>query len=252
MENITSPEKENTNRNKKFSPAVLTFILIIVLIGTACFVLTNSVKFLIAATLILIIAMVGNKSDKNDLQNRIKNIIGRILALIIILFFMFSIPSIMISSSALWKYPFQSFYIGLYQNVKEPEWFPDFRKDVQSDYSFEYIPSIMQGTGHYSVCLVTSPETAAEYEKKFASQARYIIPFDEYSSREGWYTIGEDKDDSGNNVLNVYWDMDFWKKGEEPNAQIYVLDAVLNWNHPHSSAVIIDTESGRVQLSRLG
>lgn len=252
MENITSPENEKPARNKKFSPAVLTFILIIALIGTACFVLTNSVKFLIAAALIIIICMVGNKADKNDLQNRIKNIIGRILALIIILFFMFSIPSITISSSSLWKYPFQSFYIGLYRNVKEPAWFPDFRNDVQSGYSFEYIPSIMQGTGHYSVCFVTSSEIAAEYEKEFASQARYIIPLDEYSSHEGWYTIGEDKDDSGNNVLDVYWNMDFWEKSGEPNAQIYVLDAVLNWNHPHSSAVIIDTESGRVQLSQLG
>ena len=250
--NDTFPDKGNIPRNRKFSFAVLIFILFIALLGVIGFILTASAKFLIAAVICILTGSIGNISDKKNPRLRKRDIIGRPIALMIILFFIFCTPPITLSSALIWQYPFQKFYTGLYHNVKDPEWFPDFRDEIQSDYSFNYIPSIMQGTGHYSICFVTSPEIAAEYESKFASGARYIIPRDDFTARSGWYTIGEDKDGSGNNVLDVYCNMNFWKSGEEPNAQIYVLDAVLNFNHPHSSAVIIDRESGRIQLSQYG
>ena len=242
---------KNTTRYKKISLEVVVFFLFPALLEITAFILTSDIRFLIAAVICFLTGIIKNAGEMN-VRKIVTNILMRCMALMLILFFMFSMPPLTIHSKMTWQYPFQRFYTGLYQNVKEPEWFPDFRSDVQSDYYFDYLPSIMQGTGHYSVCFVTSPEAAAGYENKFAAGARYIIPLDEFTARSGCYTIGEDKDDSGNNVLDVYWNMNFWKKGEEPNAQIYVLDAVLNWNHPHSSAVIIDKESGRIQLSRLG
>lgn len=243
---------KSTTRYKKISFEVVVFFLVPALLEIICFMLTADVKFLAAAVICFLVGIIKNTGEINS-RTIVTNILMRSMALMIILFLMFSMPTLTIHSRLKWQYPFQKIYTGFYHNVKEPEWFPDFWNDVQSDYSFDYIPSLMQGTGHYSVCFITSPQTAAEYENKFASQSQYIIPFDEYTNTSGWYyPIGEDKDDSGNNVLDVYWNMNFWKSGEEPTAQIYVLDAVLNYNHPHSSAVIIDKESGRIQLSRLG
>lgn len=242
---------KNTTRYKKISLEVVVFFLFPALLEITAFILTSDVRFLIAAIICFLVGIIRNTGEMSA-RRIASDILGRSMALMIILFIMFCTPTLTIHSRLTWQYPFQKFYTGLYQNVREPEWFPDFRDDVRSDYSFDYMPSIMQGTGHYSVCFVTSPEIAAEYENKFASQARYIIPLDDFTARSGWYTIGDAKDDSGNNVLDIYWNMDFWESGEEPTAQIYVLDAVLNFNHPHSSAVIVDRESGRIQLSRLG
>ena len=73
-----------------------------------------------------------------------------------------SISPWVVHSEYKWQYPFQKAYIGLYQNIKEPEFFPDFMNDVRSGYEFDYLPSIMQGAGHYSVTFVTTPERAAE------------------------------------------------------------------------------------------
>lgn len=249
MESIISPDNEKKQKNK-FSVAALVFTLIPALTGIVGFILTAAVKFLAAAIVCFLVGIIGFAADKN--YDNKKGIIGRIIALIIILFFMFSMPSLIILPSNVWQYPFQKFYTGLYHNVREPEWFPDFRDDVQSDYSFEYMPSIMQGTGHFSVCFVTSPEIAAEYERKFTSEAQYIIPLDEFTVRSFYSVNGNSENPWEDDVLDIYWNMKFWKKGEEPNAHIFVLDAVLNYNHPHSSAVIIDAESGRIQLSRLG
>ena len=249
MENITSSDNEKTTKNK-LSIAALVFTLILVLAGIAGFILTAAAKFLVAAVVCVPVGLIGYALDKNSDSK--KRIIGRIIALIIILFFMFSMSPLIIRSSNIWQYPFQKFYIGLYQKSDSAAWFPDFRNDVQSGYSFEYMPSIMQGTGHYSVCFVTSTEIAAEYERKFASQAKYIVPLDDFTARSFYSVNGNSDNPWEDDVLDIYWNMNFWQKGEEPNAKIYVLDAVLNYNHPHSSAVIIDTESGRVQLSRLG
>ena len=62
--------------------------------------------------------------------------------------------------------------------------------------------------------------------------------------------IGE-RDPAMMNVLDVYVS-ESMKNGCSDKAQIYVLSAVLNFNHPHSSAVIVDTETGKVQLSQVG
>ena len=238
----------NINSDRKFPLAALIFFLVLALLGIAGFVLTAAVKFIAAAVLCVLVGIIGFAADRNSHSKR--GIIGRIVALVIILFFMFSMPSLIILPSKVWQYPFQKFYTGLYRNVREPDWFPDFRNDVQSDYIFDYMPSIMQGTGYFSVCFVTSPERASEYERKFSSQAEYIVSLDEFTAASR-YSVGGDSNDPWE-VLDIYWNRNFWKKGEEPSAQIYVLDAVLNYNHPYSSAVIIDTESGRIQLSQLG
>ena len=55
------------------------------------------------------------------------------------------------------------------------------------------------------------------------------------------------KDDKS---LLVYRDTDFW--AESTSATVYVISAVHNWNHPHSTAVIIDSEKNMIEFAQLG
>jgi len=161
-------------------------------------------------------------------------------------------PPFIFGSHSLWKYPLQKACINFYQNIKEPDYFPDFTPDVVSDYTFSYTPSILQGAGNYCVSFVTTPEKAKEYEKIYSEQANYIIPLSEL-----WDHCYYPDENNDNRVISIATDT-LWKEssyGEfetEINAEIYILHANENWNHPHTSAVIIDSSDGRIQFSQLG
>ena len=155
------------------------------------------------------------------------------------------------SSRSLWKYPMQRAYIACFRNVRAPAEFPDKPEEVSGDYEFEYMPSVMQGTGHYSVTYRTSPERAAAYAEEDAPKAKYTVPLSEYEVgyKVEDFTPRENSYDDG--TLDVFIS-EIMREGASDSAQIYVLYAALNWNHPHSTAVIVDTETGLVQFSRLG
>ncbi len=169
-----------------------------------------------------------------------------------------------ITSRMKWQYPFQQRYISRFRNVKPSEYFPARLGEVLGDYKFEYVPSVMQGIGHYSVTYRTTPEQAAACAAEYAPKARYTIPLKEYIENGGYtvedFTPRENSYDDG--TLDVYISekmrggSDFFDDtssgGGSDSTQIYVLNAVLNWNHPHSTAVIVDTETGLVQFSQLG
>lgn len=200
-------------------------------------ILTMSVKFIFAAIIIGIISVTGLQKDKKAPSEK-KDIILRVISVWIVLMFIFSTPPLGLSSRFLWQYPFQKSLVGMYSNVKEPEWFPDFREDVLGEYRFDYLPSIMQGTGHFSVRFRTSPRRAAEYAEIYSRQAKWTIAFDNA-------IYSEPRDE----CPDFFSDRDFWG---DSSAKVYILDGVADWNHPHSSAVIIDTNTGKIQLSQLG
>lgn len=220
--------------------AALVFTCICMLLGVTGFILTFAWKFLFAAIFCALFGLIGNALDHSRPKSQG---IQRIIVMLLVLLIDFSMPPLSMQSSAKWQYRFQRLYAGCYHNSKEPEWFPDFLDDIESDYHFSYSPSVMQGTGWFTVRFQTSPERAAAYAAQFADGARYTIPVSEYGDR---YIINAEKDE----ILYVQLDTAFWK--DDPDAQIYVLDAVLNWNHPHSSAVIVDTKSGKIEFSQYG
>lgn len=234
--------------DRRLTKAARVLFGILALLGIVCFILTFSAKFIAAAVMCALAGFARKVKNK-------KGLIDRIIASAILLACMFCIAPLGISSHALWQYPFQRFYIGCYQNVKEPEWFPDFRGDVMSDYSFEYVASVMQGTGHYNVMFRTSPERAAQYAEEFSAKAKYIIPLNDYSNTVN--KIISEETAKGN--AQEYDSPDFYAPGGfheywdgYPDVMIYVTDAVLNRNHPHTSAVIVDAETGSIQLLQLG
>ncbi|MGN1100681.1 MAG: hypothetical protein ACI4RG_00710 [Huintestinicola sp.] len=223
--------EKKTDKTSKFRKVLSTAIL---LLCTAGAFVTEDLKLIIAGLIGSVLCL----SVKNGLRKR--DYFARAIAFLIAEAFIFSAPPFL-SSSSLWRYPIQRGYIGLYRNIREPEAFPDFRPDVESGYRFEYLPSILQGAGHYSVCFVTSPEKAAEYAERFSETAQYIIPLEEYDGR---YSVSDTEE------IAAYIDREFWS--EPSGAQIYVCETNLNFNHPHTFAVIVDKDRGMIQLSQEG
>ena len=169
-----------------------------------------------------------------------------------ILFFQ-SIFFLGFSSDTPWRYNFQKLYV-IFRNNYEFRVAPEKLPDDISDYSMEYLPSIMQGTGHSSVRFKASHDVIKAYEEEYSAKAIYTYPYSEF---EYGYSISVDEvnpkasakweDDKS---LYIYSDSDFWS--ESTSATVYVISAVHNWNHPHSSAVIIDSEKNMIEFAQLG
>lgn len=167
-----------------------------------------------------------------------------------ILFFQ-SIFFLGFSSDTPWKYNFQKLYV-IFRNNYEFKVAPEKLPDDISDYSMEYLPSIMQGTGHSSVRFKASYDVIKAYEEEYSAKAIYTYPYSEFEY--GHLTVDEVSpkavskyEDCG---LDIYSDTDFWS--ESTSATVYVISAVHNWNHPHSSAVIIDSEKNMIEFAQLG
>ncbi|MGN0636793.1 MAG: hypothetical protein ACI4J0_00345 [Huintestinicola sp.] len=225
---------KNEKNTYKTSKLQILLSAIILLLCTAGAFVTEDLKLIIAGLIGGVICL----SVKRGLRKR--DYFARVLAFLIAEAFIFSTPPFL-SSSSLWRYPIQRGYIGLYSNIREPEAFPDFRPDAESGYRFDYMPSILQGAGHYSVCFVTSPEKAAGYAERYSQTARYVISLEEYDGR---YSVSDTEE------IVVYTDKEFWS--EPSGAQIYVCETNLSFNHPHTFAVIVDKDRGMVQLSQEG
>ena len=222
---------------------------------TAAAVLTSASAAKYAAVVGAVAAAVMFFLDRRAKQTGIPVKNGFMMLVSLFAFFNILLCSIspwVVNSEYKWQYPYQKAYIGLYNNIKEPEFFPDFMNDVRSGYEFDYLPSIMQGAGHYSVTFVTAPERAAEYAAEFGARAMFIISLDDYLQSEGRYALEEpDYENARDGTLNVYVS-EGMKNGHGSKTRIYVQSAVLDFNHPHSSAVIADTETGLVQFTQLG
>lgn len=230
------------------------FIAIIWLLCLIGFLLTSAVKFIVAAiisTILCIIEVVGNRKK----EPKKGSVVSAILVILLVMAFQFSMPPLMISSNMVWQYPFQTAFVGIYQNIKEPDWFPDFTKEVEDEYQFDYVPSVMQGTGYYSVRFVTDSQCAKAYATQYEEQAIYKIPLREYS--DGYRIENEslsEQDDTDGSTFMVSMDEEFWAGywNSESTAMIYVLESNFDWNHPRSSVVIIDTANGKIQFIQEG
>lgn len=179
-------------------------------------------------------------------------VLFELAALLAILYigFLFQFPPFIVTHSP-WKYPVQKAYIDLYQNIKEPDYFPDFTDAVISDYTFSYMPSILQGAGHYCVSFITAPEQAQEYEKIYSGQAQYHFPMTELHGHS--YELDRENFKSVSVIVSSLWEeSSFEEYAGETHTNIYILSTNADWNHPHTSAVIVDSQSGRIEFSQLG
>ena len=157
-----------------------------------------------------------------------------------------------VHSDSPWRYNLQLDYVKDYKSHAfkvAPEKIP---ADI-SDYGFHFVATLGQGAGHSSVRFKASQDVIKAYEEEYSAKAIYTYPLSVFD--EGHITvekvspkaaIGMTDDKS----LFIYRDTDFW--AESTSATVYVTSATHNWNHPHSTAVIIDSEKNMIEFAQLG
>ena len=164
----------------------------------------------------------------------------------------FYLPGAFASETA-WRYRFQMKYVDIMRNGSF-DCFPDKLPGEISDYRIEYLPSMMQGTGHFRVHFKTSAQQLERYEKEYSAQALYTVPLEDF---KGNWDIQVDEVNPkatvyyGDKSLEVAYDKYFWA-GHEKDAAVYVVSAVHYWNHPHSGAVIINKAENMIEFTHLG
>lgn len=224
---------------------IIVFVLILAL-SAAWYYILGDTKFLFVSTILFCFWGFSKKTGRN--------VILLILATAMVLWLGMGTSPLMLSSQTLWKYPFQRAYIGLYHNITEPDWFPDFEGDVKGGYEFDYMASMLQGTGHYSVYFETDEETVKRYTDDFSKQAKYSFTFEEYSTAPRTMSVPSDNKEKQKNSIG---DIPMFVGGRydgcaSADVTVYVLETNFDHNHPHTSAVMIDTQKNTVFLSRLG
>lgn len=235
----------------KFTKGIVIALIVSFVIGFLGLMLFGLIRFFVIALAMVIIWGMS----KSPMAVKI------IFTVIVAVFGLGTAPT-EIYSKSLWKYPFQKALISCYQNIREPDWFPDFYDDVKGEYEFDYIPSIMQGTGHYSVFFETDEQTRKSYEESFAQKAKFTFTIEEYQTGKIYDghipELDKEKEQNKNVSLTFYMgshysDAAYGKvKGEALDDTVYILSSNLDFNHPDTSAVVIDNDNNTVFLTQLG
>ena len=239
---------------------IVIILLILTFAEAVCFVLTGAARFLIGAGICTFFALIernARKRGKTQQRPRGDGVKHLLLAVLLSAVPFITAP-ITLHTKHLWKYPFQKALIQVYN--KMPKWFPELKNIVQSDFSFEYMPTIMQGTGHECLRFMTTPERAKALEAQFAAQAKYTMPLPETKEQDRFFELTVPEEARGlfansewDGTADFFYDGTFWypENKVRPDAVIYILDARGNWNHSGCSAVIISSD-GAVQFSQFG
>ncbi len=232
----------------------VVYVLLIALM-LAGFILTGAARFVVCMILLAVFCA----ADLPARSGRSRKSSGkRLLIALLLCCVPFLCAPLAMHTTLMWRYPFQRALLGIYN--APAAWVPDFQRDVQSDFAFDYLAGVMQGTGHESIRFVTSPARAAEIEQQFAEKALYqsTLP----SEKNGSFPEIPEQSRSAfpaaaggwDGTADFWFDRDFWFADGTPpaDAKVYYLDARGNWNHPGCSAAIVSSRSGRVEYAQYG
>ena len=233
------PEKVGRRRLTK---AHYIVIAVLAVLNTAWYILLGDIKLLPVSVILFCLWGFSKKTRRN--------VILLVLATLMVLWLGLSTAPLGISSNSLQKYPIQRAYVSLY-GYDEPDYFSGFEEDVKGEFEFDYMPSILQGAGHYSVFFETDEDTARRYDERFSKQAKYSFTLNEYKNGDiydGRIPELDRNNKDNHSTVSLY----LGSKYEGSDEQVYVIDSNLDFNHPRTSAVIIDKQNNTVFLTRLG
>ncbi|MBP3310413.1 MAG: hypothetical protein J6L05_06360 [Ruminococcus sp.] len=244
-------EEKDYGRHNKVLTVINTIIsALFTLLFLAILILTEQGFFRLIISAVWLIYNIGcliAGAKKN------KNIVSILSCVIVIpmLWFMSAFP-IRLKSETQWRYNFQRQYIRFFKSYTFKHT-PDELPDEIEDYCLDYQPSLGQGAGHSNVRFKASEEIIKAYESEYAPKAIYTYPLSSFE--EGSVSVEEVSPEAqteweNDTSLVIHRDIDFWK--DNTTAMVYVLSATHNWNHPHSTAVIIDSENGMIEFAQIG
>ena len=149
---------------------------------------------------------------------------GRILVFILFLFFGVAIVS-PITKGYAFQYPIQMDYLNSrgYQNVFFPQRLPE----SVEDYSMDFMPSILQGSGWTNVSFKTDPATLAQYRNAMEERGCKAEMLADHECLE---------------LLERHLP-DAMKKNQQM-CRIYILRFQDDWNHPHLECMVVYEEQG--------
>lgn len=232
---------------RKPSSALYVFLLA-ALISAVCFVLTAMYRYIVLLIAALVLGFGGLLLDRHLAKkgkNLKKSMNARIIVLIMCMIPVLAVPPLTVESRFRWQYPFQKYIINRYRNIREPDWFPEIDGDaVVSGYRFSYLPSIMQGTGHYSIAFNADEEWFHAYLLRIYTEhpdIKKVVWLGDYRNH------GADSQE----IPELWLDPEIRSNASDITS-IFVIDANNNFNHPHTSAIIMDMEHKRIQFLQLG
>ena len=113
------------------------------------------------------------------------------------------------------------------------------------DFEFSASPSFGQGSAYINLRYRTDPEYIREIAENYSfSMLDGTIRLSQYKTPNIGETLSK-------KVLSIKYDKEFWA-GHEDKAYVCVLDCHGTGNHPHSTVVIINTQEGMIEYSKLG
>lgn len=162
----------------------------------------------------------------------------------------------MVNSDSMWRYTFQRKYISGYGKTS-CDYMPDTLPEGISDYRFFYRPTIMQGTGNNFLRFVADDALVDEYISEYSKEAIYTRPLSDFK-RDCIIFIDKVSpkaesisDTFEGRALALRYDEKFWGDDVD-NATVFFTYAYHNFNHPSSSAVIIDKNTNKVEFAHFG
>ncbi len=145
-------------------------------------------------------------------------------------------------------YPLQlKYYKSTYSQSDALDFFPDKIPENVGDYKLEHVPTVMQGAGHTSLMFTSDSETIQECIREAKQDAILIFTLSEQDQYEDKF-----KKSSGSEYAFLYFYTDEAMKQNSENVTVYLLYSNFDFNHPHTSAVLVDEENCTVQFSRVG
>ena len=174
-----------------------------------------------------------------------------------------------VAKSGVWRYPFIKKYVSeIYHPVRMPAWVPNKLPESSSKCSILYLPSVMQGSGYFSVCFACSTNIAEEWADFGEKNAKYIVPLTDYNNARELSHMGEGRyldflpagyetdpkyavsttaGDTEQRSVDIVLDNSFWY-GDEEGTMIYIMETNLSVDKPYNEIIIANKEKGLVQL----
>ena len=227
--NINMPSQTDSKSGRAYKTETV-FICVVLAAALVLFILTGASTACVMAVIGVLWTLYMRSQRKKGVADWQENT-KRIIIFTLVSFLINLFPPMSAGSTGKWRYPLIRRYIDCYNTVNMPSRLPDSIPDDAAEYRLEFLPSIMQGNGHFSVRYVCGNDSLDGFAESCRRDAIYTL------------TLADAENDS--KAADIRYDRDFWA-GHEESAVIYIFSGNFE-HHYHVDCVIVDEENRAVQ-----
>ena len=202
-----------------------------------CFILVTSFNFILSAAFSLIISVILTVliAKRRQIKKRSSLIAASVITSVtggLISLFLLSM-GLPFRSSSEWRYRYQVFYC--YRSHKAPDSFPVTIPDGVTDYKLDFLPSILQGQGHFTVSFTAPEEYTKQKTIELENAAEHVFKLSSIDIMDR--KIREEDPDDSLRGLEIYLDD---MERSHPDATVYLIKSNYYTHRPHTEAVLVD------------